>query len=105
MKVNVFMVLVVIAVAPSMFAIAGMETVQYRSVFIKGMSVSVVALGREGGKHKCALTASFMGRKMYSRNYLTDEVPVNPRDCTTDDNIHQFTQSARIELRKIEHDW
>jgi hypothetical protein len=93
-----------IAIAPSVFAIAGMENVQYRSVFIKGTSISVVALGREGDLHKCALTASFMGRKMYSRDYLTDTIPVNPSDCTTQENIHAFTQSARIELRKTEHD-
>ena len=105
MKTNLFMVLVMIAIAPSVFAIAGMESIEYRSVFVKGMPVSVVALGREGDKHKCALTASFMNRKMYSREYLTDVVPVNPHDCTTQENIDRFHQTARTVLRKVEHDW
>ncbi len=99
MKANIFILLVCACITPSVMAIIEMETEQYRSVYMKDISVSVVAKGLEGDKSKCALTAHYRGHTVQSREYLTDKAPISARDCTTQDNINRFAVKARKVLR------
>ena len=99
MKSNMFILLICACMAPSVMAIISMESEQYRSTYMKGISVSVVAKGIEGAQSKCALTAHYRGHSVQSIEYLTNKAPLTARDCTSQDNINKFALNARKVLR------